>query len=91
MIGQTLGMPVAPPGGTPPQVPIGHVIGQFKLPPQPSPIVPQYWPPPVGLQVIFLQLGSPQTLATPWPAQVAGAVQAPQSIEPPQPSPIMPQ
>jgi hypothetical protein len=65
MLGQTLGTPVPPPGGAPPQVPVGQVAGQFNVPPQPSPMVPQYWPPPVGVQVIFLQLGSPQTLATP--------------------------
>src|SRR5580765_1786167 len=91
MLGQTLGTPMPPPGGAPPQVPIGQVAGQFRVPPQPSPIVPQYWPPPVGLQVIFLQFGSPQTLGTFWPPQVAGAVQAPQSSERPQPSPIVPQ
>ena len=64
VLGQTLGTPAPPPGWAPPQVPIGHVMGQFKVPPQPSPMVPQYWPPPVGVQVIFLQLGSPQTPAT---------------------------
>jgi len=91
VLGQTLGTAAGPPGRVPPQVPIGQVVGQFSVPPQPSPIVPQYWPPPASVQVIFLQLGSPQTLATPWPPQVAGAVQFPQSSDPPQPSPIMPQ
>jgi hypothetical protein len=43
------------------------------------------------MQVPFLQFGSPHTLATPSPAQVAGAVQVPQSSMPPQPSPIVPQ
>src|SRR4029078_315288 len=89
MLGQTFGTRMPPVGGAAPHVPIGQVMGQVKVPPQPSPIVPQYWPPPVGLQVIFLQLGSPHTLATPWPPQVAGDVHAPQSIDPPQPSPMV--
>ena len=91
MLGQTLGTPAVPSGCAPPQDPIGQVVGQVSVPPQPSPIVPQYWPPPAGVQVIFLQLGSPQTLATPWPAHVAGAGQVPQSSDPPQPSPMVPQ
>jgi hypothetical protein len=43
------------------------------------------------VQAIFLQLGSPQTDATPPPAHVAGAVQPPQSSMPPHPSPMVPQ
>jgi hypothetical protein len=68
----------------------GQVAGQSSALPQPLPIWPQYWPPPVGLQVIGTQLGSPQTFAIPVPAQVDGGSQA-QSTDRPQPSPIFPQ
>ena len=70
--------------------PPGQVAGQSSALPQPLPIVPQYWPPPVGLQVIGTQFGSPQTFAMPVPPQVCGAAQL-QSIVLPQPSPIRPQ
>jgi hypothetical protein len=50
-------------------------------------MVPQYWPPPGGMHVIFWQPGSPHTLGTPRPPQLAGAAQSPQSSTPPQPSP----
>src|SRR5262245_24986032 len=90
--GQTFGMPVLPPGGAAPHViPPGHAVGRSRVPPQPSPMRPQYWPPPAGMHVIFTQLGSPHTPATPRPPHVAGAVHAPQSSIPPQPSPIVPQ
>jgi hypothetical protein len=72
-------------------MPPGQAAPQSRVPPQPSPIVPQYWPPPAGVQEIFWQLGSPQTPATPRPPHDAGAVQAPQSNIPPQPSPMTPQ
>src|SRR5580765_2669208 len=62
---------------------------QLRTPPQPSPMVPQYWPP-IGVQVAFTQVGSLQTLATPAP-QVPPFGQVLQSSVPPQPSPIMPQ
>jgi hypothetical protein len=59
--------------------------------PQPSPIVPQYWPP-VNEQVAAVQLGAPQRLGTPEPPHVSGAVHVlPQSTGRPQPSPIVPQ
>ena len=66
------------------------MAGQSSALPQPFPIVPQYWPPPIGLHVIGTQFGSPHTFATPPPPQVCGAAQ-PQSIVLPQPSPIRPQ
>jgi len=59
--------------------------------PQPSPIVPQYWPP-ENVQLAGVQLGLPHRLGTPEPPQISGAVQSsPQSTERPQPSPIFPQ
>src|SRR6187551_262419 len=70
--------------------PPGHVAGQSSALPQPLPIWPQYWPPPVGLQVIGLQFGSPQTPVMPVPPQVSGAAQV-QSMVWPQPSPMRPQ
>jgi len=90
--GQTFGIPVPPLGGGAPQVmPLGQGAVQLSVPPHPSPIVPQYWPPPATVQEIGWQLGSPQTFMTPRPPQVAGAWHVPQSRTPPQPSPIMPQ
>jgi hypothetical protein len=77
----------------PPQVwPAGHAVGQLSECPQPSPTVPQYWPP-VGVQVVATQVAEPHRLATPLPPQVwpAGHDVVPQSTVPPQPSPIMPQ
>ena len=57
---------------------------------QPSPIVPQYWPP-WNVHDIGVQLGLPQIPCTfapqAWPA---GQV-LPQSTMPPQPSPTTPQ
>src|SRR6185436_20112359 len=70
--------------------PPAHVAGQSSALPQPLPIVPQYWPPPIGLHVIGTQLGSPHTLVMPVPPQVCGAAQV-QSMVLPQPSPIRPQ
>ena len=66
--------------------PPGQVAGQSSALPQPLPIDPQYWPPPIGVQVIGTQLGSPHTLGMPVPPQVWGAVQL-QSMVRPQPSP----
>src|SRR5690242_6538297 len=75
------------------QLPVGHAVGHSTVPPQPLPIVPQYWPPPAGLQLMGVQAlaGAPHTPAMPPPPQVWGAPQPPQSTVPPQPSPIMPQ
>src|SRR5262245_26974483 len=92
-------MPVQPPPvpGTPgqafatpiePHTPLfGQVVGQSSAPPQPSPILPQYWPPVLGVQVIGTQFAgvhrfgrtAPQT----WPVG-----HAPQLTVPPQPSPM---
>jgi hypothetical protein len=57
---------------------------------QPSPIVPQYWPP-AGLQVSFVQFGLPQTFGRFAPHTVPFGQALPQSTWPPQPSPITPQ
>jgi hypothetical protein len=70
--------------------PPAQVAGQSSALPQPLPIVPQYCPPAIGVQLIGTQLGSPQTFGMPVPAQVCGAAQ-PQSMVWPQPSPIRPQ
>jgi hypothetical protein len=83
---QTPGMPPPPqvvPAGQPPQSCIF---------PQPSPIIPQYWP--VGcMQLMAVQAPLlPQTWGTPPPPQVSPAGQgAEQSSEWPQPSPMLPQ
>ena len=68
-------------------------VPQSMVPPQSSPMTPQYWPP-IGLQLTrFVQLPAARRTrpAMPAPPQVRGAVQPPQSSVPPQPSPIMPQ
>jgi hypothetical protein len=70
-----------------------HPLGQApqsSLPSQPSPIVPQYWPP-VNAHATFVQLGLPQMPATFAPQTMPAGQAVPQSTEPPQPSPIMPQ
>src|SRR5215831_9871730 len=74
------------------QVPIVQ-SGQVWVPPQPLPMVPQYWPPPAGLQLsgVHSDAGAPHTPVTPPPPQVWGAVQLPQSRVAPQPSPTLPQ
>jgi hypothetical protein len=86
---QTFGVPAPPhvwPAGQTPQ---------FCVPPQPLPMVPQYWPP---LCVQLTGVGQlppsgdpPQTLGSPPPPQVDVPGQTPQSIVPPQPLPTMPQ
>ena len=71
-------------------VPVGHTP-QSSACAQPSPMVPQYWPP-ANWQVAGVQLGFPHRLATPDPPQVSFVAQAlPQSIGRPQPSLIAPQ
>ena len=95
-------MPVQPPlPGTPGQTPAcapvphamppGHVAGHSSTPPQPLPMRPQYWPPPIGVHVIGVQLAAGQTPGTPPPPQVAPPGQSPQVSVPPQPSPMVPQ
>ena len=54
--------------------------------PQPSPIVPQYLPPPAALQVPGVQLVGAQVFATPAPPQVEPAGQSPHINVPPHPS-----
>src|SRR5262245_25306198 len=90
--GQTLGIPIPPVAGAAPHaMPPGQAMPQSRVPPQPSPMTPQYRPPPAGVQLPGTQLGSPHTPATPRPPQLAGDMQAPQSSIPPQPSPTTPQ
>jgi hypothetical protein len=40
----------------------GQLIPQSSEPPQPSPIVPQYWPPLEAVQLPFVQLVGTHTL-----------------------------
>ena len=76
--------PVMPP---PPQVSAPEQAPQSSVPPQPSPIEPQYCAPPPALQVAGTQ---PDFTQTP-PLQVCPLGQSPQATEPPQLSPIVPQ
>src|SRR6185436_11287092 len=82
MLPQTPGVPL------PPQVsPAGQGAEQLRPWPQPSPIIPQYWPP------ITVQVRGAQPLA-PWQMpllQVWPVGHAPQSMVRLQPSPILPQ
>jgi hypothetical protein len=74
-------------------MPPGHE-GQSSTPPQPFPIRPQYWPPPIGLQVIAVQLVGAHTPGTPPAPHVIWtlpAAQSPHASVPPQPSPMVPQ
>ena len=57
------------------------------MPPQPSPILPQYWPPPAIAQVSGVQLAGTQRP----PLQIWPAAHVPQSSSRPQPSPTLPQ
>jgi hypothetical protein len=60
--------------------------------PHPSPMVPQYWPPEVGLQVSGVQPAVGPALHKPsWQIQPAFKQVVPQSRELPQPSPTIPQ
>jgi hypothetical protein len=56
------------PGQTPACAPVPHAmppgqVGQSSTPPQPLPMRPQYWPPPIGLHVIGVQFVGAQTPA----------------------------
>src|SRR5262245_53348021 len=86
MVPHTPGVP------PPPQVSPAGQAPQSRVPPQPSPTIPQYLPP-GGVQVTAWHIPPPvpQTLATPPPPQVSVPERPPQSIRRPQPSPIMPQ
>jgi len=81
----TLGVP------EPPQLSPAGQVPQSSWPPQPSPTVPQYFPP-VCWQVMGVQVPGValQTFATLAP-QVCPAGQVPQFIWPPQPLPTVPQ
>jgi hypothetical protein len=70
----------------------GHAP-QVTLPPQPSPMVPQYWVLPLTQPWRTQPAGAgvPHTAATPPPPQLVPAGQEPQVKAPPQPSPIVPQ
>src|SRR3954454_23266448 len=88
------GVPQTPGTPPPPQVcPVGQAALQVRVPPQPSPMVPQYCAPP-DWQVSRMQPaggGAPQIPASPPPPQLCPAGQVPQSMVLPQPSPTSPQ
>src|ERR1700690_251764 len=94
-------MPVQPPPdpvpghrlGTPPPphaIPLGHAIPQSRAPPQPSPIIPQYWAPPAPTHVPFVQLAGAHTWSMPPPPHVPPFGHAPHGRLPPQPPPMVP-
>src|SRR5439155_268675 len=74
----------------PPQVKPGpQLAGQWRVPPQPSPMVPQCLPPLGASQVPAVQPEPlAQTLAMPPPPHTSPVGQAPQSLVLPQPSPM---
>ena len=80
---------VAPQGA-----PLAQVAGQLSVPPQLSPISPQYCCTPVALlQVVFAQVGPPThapLLPQTQPAPMA-VQSVPHASELPQPSPMVPQ
>ena len=57
------------------------------VPPQPSPMVPQYWPPVDGVHVVGVQFVGTQMLS--W--HVCPDGQDPHASDPPQPLPMVPQ
>ena len=69
--------------------PVGQPPQSIELS-QPSPMLPQYWPP-ENVQESFVQFGLPHTPLTLAPQAVPVGHVVPQSAEPPQPSPIVPQ
>ena len=80
--------------GRPQVVPLGHVVGQLNVPPQLSPILPQYcWTPAELLHATFTQSDPPtHTLFVPHTQLAPEAVQSvPQGSALPQPSPTVPQ
>ena len=66
----------------------GHASPQSSAAPQPSPIVPQYCPPFVAVQVPFVQFAGTHTL---FGLHTSPGGQSPQGSELPQPSPTVPQ
>jgi hypothetical protein len=81
------GVPQTPVTFAPPQVCGVLQLMQSSDPPQPSPIMPQYCPPPATAQVSGVQ---PAGTHRP-PLQTCPLAHIPQSTERPQPSPIVPQ
>ncbi len=82
--GQTLAAQVPLPGQSP----------QWSVPPHPSPMSPQYWPPPDVVHAVRTQAGPPVHKPLLWShTQPAWKVEqeSPQSTVPPQPSPTLPQ
>src|SRR5262249_34039569 len=79
----TLGTP------PPPQVCGAVQTPQVSVPPQPSGIVPQFFP--CAAHVVGVHAAPPQTFATPPPPHGWGAVQAPHLGVPPQPFAMLPQ
>ena len=70
----------------PPHVAGGVHVPQSSVPPQPSPMAPQFAP--TIAQVSGVHIGLPQTPGVPPPPQVVSVEQVPQSIKFPQPSPV---
>jgi hypothetical protein len=73
----------------PPQVCGAVHEPQLRVPPQPSPTVPQLAF--ICAHVLGVHGGVPHWLSTPPPPQNCGAVHEPQLRVPPQPSPTVPQ
>ena len=69
--------------------PVGHTLQSLE-PSQPSPMIPQYWPP-AKVQEDFVQLGFPQISGTLAPQSVPAGQLVLQLVEPPHPSPMVPQ
>jgi hypothetical protein len=76
------------------QIPLPGQLPQWSVPPHPSPMSPQYWPPPDAVQALRTQVGPPVHRPLLWsqthPAWKVEQV-SPQSAVPPQPSPTLPQ
>jgi hypothetical protein len=80
------------PGVAAPQTWPAGQLPQVRGRPQPSPMVPQYWPPFAAVQVMAVQPApGAQTFATPPPPHTWPVGQAAQLRMPPQPSPMVPQ
>jgi hypothetical protein len=80
-------LPVPPP---PHVEPAGQAPPQLIVLPQPSAMLPQFWP--AGHVVFGVQVGEPHWFATPPPPQIAPLMHlpVPQSMTPPQPSATFP-
>src|SRR5512141_526285 len=73
-------------------VPVGQAALQVRLPPQPSPMgPPQYWPPLAVLHGMGTQVASPLHRPLAVSHTLPSPQLLPQSNLPPQPSPISPQ